>query len=220
MLDTDGQIWVTDFGLAKIDAKEDLTHTGDLVGTLRYMAPERFEGWSDPRSDVYGLGLTLYELLTLRRAWEDSDRVRLIRRICSEDLPCPRRVDPNIPVDLETIVLKSIAREPAERYQSADQLGEDLRRFLNREPIRARRTSLGERTRMWCRRNPLVAGMTCTIAALLMVVAVGATVSNIWLSSERNQVLANLDRARTAEKTANVSAGREHDARLEAQQSL
>jgi serine/threonine protein kinase len=64
LLDAQGKVWVTDFGLAKTDAHEDLTHTGDIIGTLRYMAPERFQGQSDPRSDVYGLGITLYELLT------------------------------------------------------------------------------------------------------------------------------------------------------------
>jgi serine/threonine protein kinase len=111
LLDFQGTVWVTDFGLAKEEG-EDLTQTGDLVGTLRYMAPERFNGESDPRSDIYSLGLTLYELLTLRPAFEESDRSRLIKRIVHEDPVRPRKRDLQIPRDLETIVLKAVAKDP------------------------------------------------------------------------------------------------------------
>src|SRR5207248_4560684 len=109
LLDLHGTVWVTDFGLAKTDATEPLTHTGDVVGTLRYMAPERFDGWSDPRSDVYGLGMTLYELLTLRPAYDAATRARLIEQVLHEPPPPPRKVDPTVPRDLETVVLKAIA---------------------------------------------------------------------------------------------------------------
>ena len=105
LLDARGTVWITDFGLAKAEGADELTHTGDLVGTLRYMAPERFGGWSDPRGDVYGLGITLYELLTLRPAFEDSYRPQVIARVTHDDPPRPRKVDPSIPRDLETIVL-------------------------------------------------------------------------------------------------------------------
>ena len=94
LLDARGTVWVTDFGLAKSEGTEDLTNTGDIVGTLRYMAPERFNGWSDPRSDVYGLGITLYELLTLRPAFEDSNRSRLVEQVLHEDPPRPRKLRP------------------------------------------------------------------------------------------------------------------------------
>jgi serine/threonine protein kinase len=107
MLDARGTVWVTDFGLAKSDDAGALTQTGDVVGTLRYMAPDRFDGWSDPRSDVYSLGATLYELLTLRPPFDEQSRVRLIQQVMRDSPVPPRRVDRNIPRDLETIVLKA-----------------------------------------------------------------------------------------------------------------
>jgi serine/threonine protein kinase len=114
LLDTESRVWITDFGLAKTEG-DALTHTGDIIGTLRYMAPERFRGSSDPRSDVYSLGLTLYEMLLLRLAFDTADRLELIRRITHEGPARPRKLDPRIPRDLETIVLKAIDREPARR---------------------------------------------------------------------------------------------------------
>src|SRR5262249_39972817 len=107
LLDTQGVVWITDFGLAKAsDSGADLTHTGDIVGTIRYMAPERFKGQADARSDIYGLGLTLYELLTLRAAFPEKDRHRLMQQVMNDEPPRPRQHDPAIPRDLETIVLK------------------------------------------------------------------------------------------------------------------
>src|SRR5262249_10895221 len=141
LLDTQGVVWITDFGLAKA-GDDGLTQTGDILGTLRYMAPERFRGEGDARADVYALGLTLYELLILRPAFNAPDRLKLIEQIKTEDPPRPRTLDPRIPRDLETIVLKAIDKAPQGRYSSADALGEDLRRFLADEPIRARRVSL------------------------------------------------------------------------------
>jgi serine/threonine protein kinase len=139
LLDTQGTVWITDFGLAKADDSGELTSPGDIVGTLRFMAPERFRGQADARSDVYSLGITLYEMLTLRPAFDPTDRARLIERVSREDPPRPRRLDPHIPRDLETIVLKAIAKEPRDRYQTAEALAEDLRRVLADRPIRARR---------------------------------------------------------------------------------
>ena len=129
LLDTEGVVWITDFGLAK--ASDDrLTQTGDILGTVRYMAPERFRGEGDGRADVYALGLTLYELLLLRPAFDVPDRLKLIEQIKVEDPPRPRALDSRIPRDLETIVLKAIHKDAQDRYPSADALGEDLRRFL------------------------------------------------------------------------------------------
>ena len=122
------------------------------------MAPERFNGWSDPRSDVYALGATLYELLTLRPAFEESDRVKLIEQVLHESPPPLRQLDRRIPRDLETIVLKALAKEPGERYPTAGQLAEDLRRFVAGRPILARRSSAIERLWRWSQRNPLLAG--------------------------------------------------------------
>src|SRR5207245_11449652 len=144
LLDSQGAVWVTDFGLAKAEGMDDLTHTGDIVGTLRYLAPERLQGQSDPRGDVYSLGLTLYELLTLRPAFQDSDRARLIAQTENQTPPRPRQIDARIPRDLETVVLRAMAREPGDRYATAEALAEDLRRFLADRPIRARRSTVLE----------------------------------------------------------------------------
>ena len=136
LLDAEGTVWITDFGLAKAE-EEALTGPGDILGTLRYMAPERFRGESDGRSDVYALGLTLYELLALRPAFESTDRLHLIERIKNEEPARPRTIDARIPRDLETIVLKAIEKDPKRRYATAGELGEDLQRFIEGEPIRA-----------------------------------------------------------------------------------
>ncbi len=172
LLDAQGQVWITDFGLAKAQDSDELTNTGDIVGTLRYMAPERFKGWSDPRSDVYALGATLYELLTLRPAFEESDRFKLIDQVLHQDPPPLRQLDRLIPRDLETIVLKAMAKEPGERYPTAGQLAEDLRRFDAGRPILARRSSPVERLWRWSRRNRLLAGATAALATALVAVVV------------------------------------------------
>jgi WD40 repeat protein/serine/threonine protein kinase len=176
LLDADGQVWVTDFGLAKVEGGDGLTRTGDIVGTLRYMAPERFDGWSDPRSDVYGLGMTLYELLTLRPAHEAGTRARLIEKVLHEPPTPPRRVDATVPRDLETVVLKAIAKDPAERYPTAKALAEDLQNFLASKPIMARRISPVERAWRWCRRNPSAAGLV-GVSALAVLTLVGLGVA-------------------------------------------
>ena len=150
LLDTAGSIRVTDFGLAKMADSEDLTDTGDLVGTLHYMAPERFQGQCDVRSDVYSLGLTLYELVALRRAYEASDRHELIEKVLHEEPERLNKLAPKVPRDLETIIQKAIAREPARRYATAAELADDLRRFLDGRPILARRASTAERSIRWC----------------------------------------------------------------------
>src|SRR5262249_52128959 len=113
LLDTQGNVWVTDFGLAKAADGEDLTHTGDLVGTLRYLAPERFQGQADARSDVYALGLTLYELLTLRPAFDETDRNQLLAQVMHGEPPRLGKLDPALPRDLQTIVHKAIEKDPA-----------------------------------------------------------------------------------------------------------
>jgi eukaryotic-like serine/threonine-protein kinase len=175
LLDTDSRVWVTDFGLARQSDAEArgeaaLTHTGDIVGTIRYMAPERFRGWSDPRSDVYSLGLTLHEMLLLRPAFEAPDRIKLIHHVTHDEPPRLRKVEPSIPRDLETIVHKAIDKEPGRRYQTAAELAADLERFVDDKPILARQTSGAERAWRWCKRNPAVAGL---IAAVLLVAVTG-----------------------------------------------
>jgi serine/threonine protein kinase len=135
LLDDTGNVWVADFGLAKADSDPDnLTHSGDVVGTLRYMAPERFSGQGDVRSDVYSLGLTLYELLALRPAFDETDRSRLVRQVMHDEPLRPRKLNPRVPRDLETLVLKAIARDPAHRYQTPAEMADDLKCF-RREPL-------------------------------------------------------------------------------------
>jgi serine/threonine protein kinase/tetratricopeptide (TPR) repeat protein len=178
LLDNQGTVWVTDFGLAKALADgENLTHTGDIVGTLRYMAPERFTGQADARGDIYSLGLTLYELLVQQPAFAETDRNRLIHQVTHQEPAPPRRLNPDLPRDLETIVLKAIEREPHRRYATAAALSTDLKRFVEDKPIGARRVSTGERLWRWCRRNPALASLTAGIALLLVVLAVGASLT-------------------------------------------
>jgi WD40 repeat protein/serine/threonine protein kinase len=181
LLDAQGHVWVTDFGLAKSHDSDELTRTGDIVGTLKYMAPERFNGWSDPRSDVYALGATLYEMLTLRPPIEDADRVKLIDRLLHECAPPLRHIDRRIPRDIETIVLKALAKEPAERYATAGQMAEDLQRFIAGRPILARRFTHVERMWRWSLRNKLSAAAIGTVAAALVAVAL---ISIIYASEQ------------------------------------
>jgi eukaryotic-like serine/threonine-protein kinase len=182
LLDTEGVVWIADFGLAKGE-DEGLTHTGDILGTIRYMAPERLRGEGDARADVYALGLTLYELLTLRSGFESSDRLKLIEQIKTEEPKKPRAVEARIPRDLETIVLKAIDKDPKARYQTAEAMGEDLGRFLADEPIRARQVSAAERYWRWAGRNPVIAVLGGVLTALL----VAATVGSILPESSRSR---------------------------------
>ena len=200
LLDLKGNVWVADFGLAKASADADLTHTGDVVGTLRYMAPERFEGRADARSDVYALGLTLYELLALRPAFEAADRGALIRRVTQEEPPPLRRRSPGVPRDLETVVQKAIARDPGARYADAEALAGDLRRFVEDEPILARRTSSAERLVRWSRRHPSVAGLVATL--LVVFLTAFGLVSWQWRESEWQRGLLAESRMKEQEKAA------------------
>src|SRR5262249_30090556 len=145
-------------------AEASLTQSGDLLGTLRYMSPEQVSGQRsliDHRTDIYSLGATLYELLTLRPIFDGADRQNLSHRVLHDEPRALRAVDPSIPVELETVVLKAVAKVPAERYATARDLADDLHRFLRYEPIRARRATFAQRVRKWFRRHPsvLVAGV-------------------------------------------------------------
>jgi serine/threonine protein kinase/WD40 repeat protein len=174
LLDLDAVVWVTDFGLAKADDSDDLTHTGDLLGTLRYMPPEAFDGKSDARSDVYSLGLTLFELVAFRPAFGERDRNKLVKQVTTGDPPRLRKLRRDAPRDLVTIVEKAIAREPNRRYQTAAALADDLQRFLDGRPVAARRATELERLWMWARRRPATAGL---IAALFLCLLAGSIVS-------------------------------------------
>ncbi len=177
LLDLRGTVWVTDFGLAKATDQQDITHTGDILGTLRYMPPEAFDGMADPRSDVYSLGLTLYELLCFQPAFGMKDRNRLVKQVTTEAAPRLERLNPEIPRDLVTIIHKAIDRDPSHRYQNARELQDDLQRFLDDEPIKARRISTTERLARWSRRNKGMATALAAVASLVLILVVGATVA-------------------------------------------
>jgi serine/threonine protein kinase/WD40 repeat protein/tetratricopeptide (TPR) repeat protein len=196
LLDTAGVVWVTDFGLARAEGSDDLTGVGEILGTLGYMGPERFQGKSDRRSDVYSLGVTLYELLTLRPAFQASDRVHLIRRISDDEPVRPRQIRPEIPRDLETIVLRAIEKDPGHRYPTAEDMAEDLRRYLADRPIRARRTSAAERAWRWCRRNPAVAMLLTSVLGILLASGIGGTVLSIQRGAALEQAV-QADREKT-----------------------
>jgi eukaryotic-like serine/threonine-protein kinase len=174
LIDATGKLWVTDFGLARFQDDPGLTRTGDLLGTLRYMAPELLRGPRmvyDPRSDIYSLGATFYELLALRPVFDGRERHVLVRQIVVDDPVAPRRLDASIPRDLETIVLKALEKEPDRRYASARQIGEDLRRFLDQKTICARPPTLLERVAKWGRRHRAVLLPTAAVAFLSLLIA-------------------------------------------------
>jgi WD40 repeat protein/serine/threonine protein kinase len=214
LLDVDGRVWITDFGLAKLEGSDGPTQTGDIVGTLRYMAPERFEGWSDRRSDIYGLGMTMYELLTLRSAFEAGTRAKLIEQVIHDPPLPPRKHDPRVPRDLETIVMKTIAKEPGERYATAEALAADLNNFLADKPIQARRAGTAERAWRWCRRNPTAAGLLAAslVAALALVGFVVGLIDNA-------KVRGSEGRASRAQQLAVKSQRAEEDARRKAEEA-
>jgi serine/threonine protein kinase/Tfp pilus assembly protein PilF len=205
LLDGQGKVWVTDFGLARFQTDARVTMTGDVVGTLRYMSPEQAAGRAaaiDERTDVYSLGIALYELLTLRDAFEGSDRQELLRRIDTEEPLPPRRINPAIPIDLETIILKAISKSRETRYATAKEFADDLRRFLEGKPTLARRPTLPERLAKWGRRHKAIVRST---AVLAMVALIGFAVSTFLVTralkqseENRRQAVQFFDRATDA----------------------
>ena len=194
LLDGQGKVWVTDFGLARFQAETDGTVTGDVVGTLRYMSPEQAAGKSaliDPRTDVYSLGITLYELLTLASPF-DGDRQQLLRQIIEKEPPPLRRANPAVPADLETIVLKAISKSREDRYATARELAEDLRRFLEGRTTLARRPSPADRAAKWVKRHKRI-----VLAAVvsMAVSLVGMTVGTLLVLDEHAKTRAALAKA-------------------------
>jgi serine/threonine protein kinase len=205
LVDDRGNVWVTDFGLAQFHTNAGLTRTGDLLGTLRYMSPEQAAGQGAPldtRTDVYSLGATLYEMLTLEPMFGGADPQRLLRQILEDEPRPPRASDRAIPAELETIVLKAVSKNPADRYASAREFAADLRRYVGNLPILARRPTLSQRVRKWGRRHPavLVAGVV-----FLVLVAVGSLVSAALIGGayerERNRAEEADARFRLAKKS-------------------
>ena len=179
LLDNHGKLHVTDFGLAMSLSGDGLTMTGDLLGTFRYMSPEQAAGKPtsvDHRTDVYSLGATLYELLALRPAFEGTDRQLLLRHIDEREPPALRTIDAAIPKDIETIVIKAMAKNQHERYASAADLAADLQRFLDLKPIEARRSTRIQKLSRWAKRNPALSITACLAVLLLLVLAIGGPI--------------------------------------------
>ncbi len=208
LVDETGRLWVVDFGLARVQTGSDLTPTGDVLGTLRYMSPEQAlaRGMLDPRSDVYSLGMTLFELLVLRPAFNGDDRQQILRQIAEEEPVRLRKIDPTIPHDLETIILKAMAKEPLGRYDSASELAEDLQRFLREQPIRARRPRPVERIGRWMRRHKTAVAAT---AAILLLAMIGLAAGYLMLWKEQGRTQENLEMALRSLDKLHVYLGEE-----------
>lgn len=197
LLDFEGKLWVTDFGLARFQTDVTLTRTGDMVGTMRYMSPEQATGRSvlvDHRTDVYSLGITLYELLTLCPAFRDDEGPALLRRIERHEPLRPRRLNAQIPVDLESVVLKAIVKSRDDRYATADELAADLQRFLDGVPTAAKPPGVLEGARKWVRRHRkmVAAGAACAALGLGMLLVAALLV--LQQHAEKQAALAAAER--------------------------
>lgn len=192
LIDQRGKVWVADFGLARMQTDLGVTATGDVVGTLRYMSPEQARGRADQvdgRTDVYALGATLYELLTLRHAHPGDNRRQLLDDLERVEPMRPRKINAVIPADLETIVVRAMEKDRESRYGSAGELRDDLRRYLAGQATIARPATLVERTSKWARRRQRTVAVGVAVLALVSVVA---TVSGLLVNAARGRAEAAL----------------------------
>ncbi|TWU29759.1 serine/threonine-protein kinase [Bythopirellula polymerisocia] len=205
LIDQQSQVWITDFGLARLESEAGVTLTGDILGTLRYMSPEQAAGkpvMVDFRTDIHALGATLFELIALRPAFDCEDRAKLLQQISDKAPPALRQVDARVPTDLETIVAKTMEKEPADRYQSAGELATDLRAFAEDRAIAAKPPSLANRTQRWMRRH--VALVTMLLGgSLLATVLLG--VGMAVLNRARSQTAIALDDAQDSLQFARLA---------------
>ncbi len=202
ILDPLGNIWITDFGLAKSEEGDDFSQSHDLVGTLRYMAPERFRGISTARCDVYALGATLYEMMTLRPPFEGKDQLQLIHMVENDPPIPPRQIERRIPRDLETIVLKALAKSPDDRFDTAKEMADELRLFLENRPIHSRPIPAYQHLWRWCKRNPGLAGACLTAFALMIILAIGSPLAAWTFRDQRNQIRTHLEKVESSEAGA------------------
>ena len=206
LLDPRGKVWVTDFGLARVGTDGGMTVSGDLLGTFRYMSPEQAMAKRivvDHRTDIYSLGVTLYELLTLHPAIRGNDREELLRQIAFDEPIPPNRLNKAIPTELCTIVWKAMAKNPDERYMSSQELADDLRRFLEDKPILAKPPTLLQRSRKWARRHIVLVSTTATTALLLLIVL---AVGGFWIAKRESDVAATERQLRVDLEDAVVTA--------------
>jgi len=220
LFDTTGRLWVTDFGLAQIRNDVGLTATGELVGTIRYMSPEQAvgkPGLLDHRTDIYSLGVTLYELLTLLPVFDGEDRPSLLHRLADEEPRPPRALDRSIPIELETIVLKAMAKVPAERYASAREFADDLQRFLDDRPVLARRPTIVDKAAKWIRRHR---GAALVAVLVLVLASIGLGVSTALIAHEHAETKAALKRERDANDRERARAQEAEDNYLRTRRAI
>jgi len=193
ILDERGNLFVADFGLALLERPGQLTTTGRFLGTLRYSSPEQVGNGDqlDARTDVYSLGATLYELVTLQPPFNDRSPGATVKAILDEEPVRPRLLAPEMPRDLEAIILKAMAKSASRRYQTALELAVDLQRFLRNEPVRAKRPSRLERAVRWVQRNPLPALLASVVLMLAAILATGTG----WHLVEQDRLLSRLNNA-------------------------
>jgi serine/threonine protein kinase/Tfp pilus assembly protein PilF len=211
MIDNFGKLWITDFGLARFQNDAGMTMTGDLLGTLRYMSPEQALAKRivvDHRTDIYSLGVTLYELLTHRPAFEGADREAVLRKIAFDEPVAPRKLNSAIPLDLETIVTKAIAKNPNDRYATARELADDVQRLIDQKPIKAKPPNVWQRANKLFRRHQAIAASAFLV---LLLATLGLTISTLLISNERSAAVAASENAENERNRAeaNYSTARE-----------
>jgi len=195
LVDLAGTLWITDFGLSQSRKDVGLTITGELLGTIRYMSPEQALAKRAPidhRTDVYSLGATLYELFTLEPAFPGDDPHLVIQDIAFKEPMLPRRLNPALPRDLETVLLKAMSKDPASRYATAQEMADDLKRYLENRPIEAKRPGLFRRAAKWSRRHRALVG---GVAGGLLLAVAGLAIGTALLWREKEQTRAALERA-------------------------
>jgi eukaryotic-like serine/threonine-protein kinase len=207
LLDRRGDLWVADFGMANVPGNVGLTRTGDLPGTSRYMSPEQALGHRalvDRRTDIYALGATLYELLALRPAVPGEHHQEILRRIFEEE-PYPlHRLNPGVPRDLATIITKAMSKDPARRYETAWHMADDLNRFLEGRPVLARPSGHAARVLRWCRRKPMIAGLSAALALASVAGASGVAWSWRDALKQRQEAERQRQEAQTQAKRADA----------------
>ena len=201
ILQSDGAAQITDFGLA-ISIDDDRTRSRALSGSLRYLAPERLKGVSDQRSDVYSIGLTLFEMLIGKPAFQQNDTSELLLALANPNPLSIAKIRSAVPLDLETIVLKAMASDPKLRYQSAGELRDDLQRFISNEPIVARKTTAIQRFWLWCRREPKSAIATATAIAALLVISIVSTFAYLFTADANRKTTAALESSESIVKSS------------------
>jgi tetratricopeptide (TPR) repeat protein len=226
LLSADGTPKITDFGLAKkLDedpsagvAQEGVvqTHTGAILGTPAYMAPEQARASKDigPSADIWALGAILYECLTGRPPFKAATPFDTICQVLNEEPVPPRRLNAQVPADLETICLKCLHKDPARRYRSARELADDLRRFLAGEPIRARPSSAWERAVKWARRRPTAAALAGTAVVALVAVLTGLVFSTLYANQRSHLLERQMERRNQADERFSEATAAEADRRL------